>query len=179
MAGAGWRWLTASRAGAGLGTLAFAGVVLLASVASAQTLVDRVLARVDTALITLSDVRAAVGLGIVATPAGEDPDRGALSPLIDRQVLIGEVARFPAPEPTEAAIDELVAAMRARVGSRLPELMRATGIDELRIRAIARDTLRMQAYVRQRFGVAATLTDPEVRQWLRDARTRATVIEIK
>jgi len=37
----------------------------------------------------------------------------------------------------------------------------------------------MQAYVRQRFGAAATLADPEVRQWLRDARTRATVIEVK
>jgi hypothetical protein len=150
-------------------------VASLCSASAQQTLLDRILARVDSTLITLSDVRAAVGLGLVEPTPGQDPDRGALVPLIERQVLLAEVARFPAPEPTDTAIDELFEAMRARVGARLPALMQSTGLDEPRIRAMARDTLRMQAYVKQRFGAAATLTDAEVRQWLRDARTRANV----
>jgi hypothetical protein len=144
----------------------------------AQQLLDRVVARVDSGIILLSDVRAAVALGVVEA-AGPDPDRAGIEPLIERQVILGEVARFPAPEPTAMAIDEQTAMMTARAGGGLAALMQATGIDEPRIRELARDTLRIQAYVKQRFGAAATLTDPEVRQWLRDARMRATVIEPK
>ena len=57
-------------------------------------------------------------------------------------------------------------------------MMQATGLDEQRIRALARDTLRIQAYVKQRFGVTATVNDPEVRQWARDARARAAVVKV-
>ena len=62
-------------------------------------------------------------------------------------------------------------------GAGLPELMTTTGIDENRMRELARDTLRIQAYVRQRFGATATLADADVGQWLRDARKRATVVD--
>ena len=149
-------------------------VALAATLLSAQQLLERVVARVDSNVILLSDVRAAVALGVV-TVAGGDPDSGGVEPLIERLVILGEVARFPAPEPTEQAIDEQVMMMKARAGSRLGDVVQATGIDEPRIRALARDTLRIQAYVRQRFGAAATLDDPEVRQWIRDARARAVV----
>jgi hypothetical protein len=147
----------------------------LASMLSAQELLDRVVARVDSNIILLSDVRAAVALGIIAVPAG-DPDRAGVEPLIERQVILGEVARFPAPEPTEMAVDELLAAMKLRAGSQLGAVMEATGLDEPGIRALARDTLRIQAYVTQRFGGAATVNAPEVRQWIRDARGRAAVV---
>ena len=143
--------------------------------AGAQELLDRVVARVDSNIILLSDVRAAVALGVVAAPAG-DADRAGVEPLIERQVILAEVARFPAPEPTELAVDELLATMKLRAGSQLDAMMAATGIDEPRMRALARDTLRIQAYVKQRFGVAASVDAPEVRQWIRDARSRATVV---
>jgi hypothetical protein len=142
---------------------------------AAQDLLDRVAARVDSNIILLSDVRAAVALGVIAAPAA-DPDRAGVELLIERQVILGEVARFPAPEPTELAVDELLATMKLRAGSQLGAMMAATGIDEPRIRALARDTLRIQAYIRQRFGVDATVNAPEVRQWIRDARGRATVV---
>ncbi len=139
-----------------------------------QQLLERVVARVDANVILLSDVRAAVALGVVTVPDGAG-DSAGIEPLIERVVVLGEVARFPAPEPTEQAVDELATSMQRRAGSRLEEVMLATGIDEPRIRALARDTLRIQAYVRQRFGAAATVNDPEVRQWIRDARARAVV----
>jgi hypothetical protein len=112
---------------------------------------------------------------VIAAPAA-DLDRAGVEPLIERQVILGEVARFPAPEPTDMAVDELLATMKLRAGSQLGAMMEATGIDEPRIRALARDTLRIQAYIRQRFGVAASVNAPEVRQWIRDARARATVV---
>lgn len=146
--------------------------------ASAQQLLDRVVARVESGIIMLSDVRAAVALGVIEATGG-DADAAGVEPLIERQVILGEVARFPAPEPTSLAIDELTATMKARAGSGLATMMLATGLDEQRIRALARDTLRIQAYVKQRFGVTATVNDPEVRQWARDARARAAVVKVE
>ncbi len=162
-----------------LGTLTGAVVVLafVCTPASAQNIIERVLARVDASVIMLSDVRAAIGLGLVDAPSGPDAERLALDRLIDRQVLLHELARFPPPEPADDAIEAAAATMRARAGARLPELMQATGIDDARIRELARDTLRIQAYVRQRFGAAATLADADVGQWLRETRKRATVVE--
>ena len=150
-------------------------VIVVTATLAGQQVLDRVVARVDSNIIMLSDVRAAVALGVINAP-GPDADAAGTEPLIERQVILAEVARFPAPEPTDTAIDALVETMKARVGSRLPALMQATGIDEPQIRALARDTLRIQAYIKQRFGAAATLDDSEVRQWLRDARMRATVL---
>jgi hypothetical protein len=152
-------------------------IALNCTVAAAQNVIERVLARVDASVIMLTDVRAAIGLGLVDAPAGPDGERRALDQLIDRQVLLHEVARFPPPEPTDGAIEEAAALMRARAGARLPELMNTTGIDDARIRELARDTLRIQAYVGQRFGAAATLGDADVGQWLRESRKRASVIE--
>jgi hypothetical protein len=151
--------------------------LVMATHADAQQLLDRVLARVDSAVITLSDARAAIGLGVVESPSPE-PDAAAVQQLIDRQVLLVEVGRFPSPEPAAEAVDALAATLRARAGNRLDALMRATGIDEARVREMARDTLRIDAYVRQRFGATATLQQADVRQWLRDVRGRAAIAEV-
>lgn len=150
--------------------------MLVASLTVQAQLIERVLARVDGSIIMLSDVRAAMGLGLVAVPAGDAAEQAALEQLIERQVLLREVARFTAIEPTTAAIDELAASMKARAGANLPVLMQTTGLDDRRIRDLARDTLRLQSYVRQRFGEAATLRDEEVRQWTSDARSRASIV---
>jgi hypothetical protein len=152
-------------------------IVLAVAPLAAQNVIERVLARVDASVIMLSDVRAAIGLGLVDVPAGPDGERQALDRLIDRQVLLHEVARFSPPEPTGGAIEETAALMRARAGARLPELMQTTGVDDARIRELARDTLRIESYIKQRFGAAATLGDADVGQWLRESRRRATVIE--
>ena len=147
-------------------------LIALAVAAASQQVLDRVLARVDASIIMLSDLRAAVALGIVDAP-GED---AAFDALLERRVMLAEVARFPAPEPTDEAIAELADAMKQRAGSRLPSLMESTGLDDASLTALARDTLRIPAYVRQRFGAAATRAAPVVRQWLRAARARATVV---
>jgi hypothetical protein len=135
-----------------------------------------VLARVNTSVITLSDLQAAIGLGLVEPGSGQDAERTSLERLVQRQALLAEVARFPAAAPTERAIDDLATAMKARSGAALDGLVRSTGIDDARIRELARDTLRIDGYVKQRFGAAATLDNPDVRQWMRDVRTRATVV---
>jgi hypothetical protein len=147
-----WRcvWLVAALCGGWLSPVA------------AQQLIDRVLVRVNGAAITQTDLQAAVGLGVVA-----GDETAALEQLIDRELLLAEVARFTPPEPPPAAIEMELAAMKARVGARLPALMQTTGVDEQRLRELARDTLRIQAYLTQRFGVTASVTDDDVLQYYR------------
>lgn len=133
------------------------------TVASAQQLLDRVVARVDGYAVTLSDVRAAVGLGIVAAATEE----AGVDAVVERQLVLAEVARFAPPEPAPDAIDREVMRLRTNAGARLPALMAATGLDESRIREIARDNLRVEAYLNQRFGATAQLTQEEVLQYYR------------
>src|SRR4051794_30497493 len=93
-------------------------VVLLIGATCAAETIDRVLAVVTGDLITLSDVNAAYALGLVEPgPSSADPIRDVLSQLIDRELQLTEVDRFAPPEPTAEAVDEAVAAVRARFPS--------------------------------------------------------------
>src|SRR5262245_50668726 len=74
-------------------------------VADAQQLIDRVLARVGTTAVTMTDVRIAIELGLVDA-SGENRDAVALERTIDRQLQLVEVARFAPPEPAVAAVQE-------------------------------------------------------------------------
>jgi hypothetical protein len=144
------------------------------SIASAQQLIDRVLARVASNAITLTDVRAAIGLGVVQTAPGENAETVARDQLIERELLLEEIARFPPPEPAAADIEKEVARLDANAGRQLESLMQATGVDAQRIRDMARDTLRIQAYVNQRFGTAAVAGDDEARQYYDTHQTEFT-----
>jgi hypothetical protein len=125
--------------------------------AAAQQLLDRILARVNGYEITQTDLEAARGLGVVSGAT----DSEALQRMIDRQLMLVEVARFPPAEPPAAAVDAGVAREKAAAGPRLPEIMRATGTDEARVRELVRDTLRIEAYIDQRFGTSMQVTDDE------------------
>jgi len=128
----------------------------------AQQLLDRIVARVNGVPITLTDVKAAIALGLVAAP-----ESAAIEQLIDRQLVLNEVARFVPPEPPAAAVAVETGSLMTQAGPRLPEVMATTGIDESRIREIARENLRIQAYLNQRFGVNVQLTEEEVAQYYR------------
>jgi hypothetical protein len=135
------------------------------TVADAQQLIDRVVARVNGSPITLSDVKAATALGIVGDRSAPEPTASPEQQLIDRALMLVEVARFPPPEPAAADIDKQVAAYRERLGDRLPQAMQETGIDEQHLRQMARDSLRIQAYLAQRFGTSTAVPQDEVRQY--------------
>jgi hypothetical protein len=124
-------------------------------------------ARVNGYAITLTDVRAAFALGVVEAPAGADGEAVATDRLIDRQLVLAEVSRFAPPEPDAVLIATEAARIAARAGSGLAALMASTGIDEASVRDIARDNLRIQAYLDQRFGATVQLTEDEVTQYYR------------
>jgi hypothetical protein len=133
----------------------------------AQQLLDRVVARVNGTAITLTDVDAAIGLGVVEPAGAEDPRTAATRQLIERQLMLNEVARFAPPEPDPAAVERELADMKMRAGGGLAALIQATGLDEQRLRDIARETLRIQAYLNQRFGTIVQVSEVEVEQYYR------------
>jgi len=131
-----------------------------------QELLDRIVAHVNGEVITLTDVRAAVALGVVEPPADADAI-DAVEPLVSRYLVLAEVERFAPPEPAADVVARETASLIGRLGSRLVAVMESTGIDEARIEDIARDTLRIQAYLDQRFGTTVQLTEEEVAQYYR------------
>lgn len=155
--------------------------ILCASTASAQgVLLDRVVAAVDGSAITLSDVRAAMGLGVVGTGANTAANAGAnaaanagaeleraIEQMVDRHLLLAEVQRFPPPEPPAELVEAQALLLKTSAGGGLPALLQATGLDEARIREMARENLRIQAYLDQRFGTSVQVTDEEVEQYYR------------
>jgi hypothetical protein len=130
----------------------------------AQQLLDRIVARVSDQFVTLTNLRAAVALGVVDVPEGVD-ELEVVWPLVDRHLILVEVERFALPEPTAAAVGQETAVLIAHVGSRLGAVMASTGIDEAGIRSIARDSVRIRAYLDQRFGTAEQLTEGEVARY--------------
>ena len=132
----------------------------------AQQLLDRVLARVDGVPITLTDVQAAIGLGIVQGGSG-DPIADGMQQMIDRQLELTEVQRFPPPEPPPDAVARETARLKMNAGPRLPMLLQSTGLTEQRIADMARDNLRMTGYLDQRFGTTVQVSDEEVAAYYR------------
>jgi len=145
--------------------------VSVASLLSAQ-LLDRVLARIGTEAITQTDVQALVELGLIDARSATDP--AAVRQAIERQLALKEVSRFPPAEPPEAAIEQQLAAMKARVGERLDAVMRANGLDEARVRGLARDTLRIRTYLDQRFGITTPVSEDEARKYFEEHRDQFT-----
>ena len=135
---------------------------------SGQQLLERVVARVGGYAITLTDVNAALAFGVVEVPQGPTQVAEATQRLIDRQLALLEVARFAPPEPDIAAVGREMETMKERAGAGIDSLMQATGLDDARLRDIARDTLRIQAYLNQRFGTTVQVSDEEVALYYRN-----------
>jgi hypothetical protein len=156
----------ARRSGRSITWLVCASFVLWLSCPSAQQLLDRVLARVDAVPITLTDVRAAIGLGIIQV-GSDDAIADGTQQMIDRQLELAEVQRFPPPEPSPDAVARETARLTMNAGPRLPMLMQTTGLTQQRITNMARDNLRIDGYLDQRFGTSVQVSDDEVAAYYR------------
>jgi hypothetical protein len=137
-------------------------------------IIDRVLAILPGPIVTLSDVNAALDLGLVETPQGGSRLAGGLSAVIDRVLMLKEVRRVVPPEPSTAAIEARVAMIRQRFESpaALARVLSEGGIDETVLSAHAADDLRLASYLDERFSAASQPTDEEVRQAGEGARQR-------
>jgi peptidyl-prolyl cis-trans isomerase SurA len=144
-------------------------VVVLGGGARAEV-IDRILAVVNRELITLSDVAAAIRLGLVpAADVGSDSTRAALDALIDRQLELGEANRYQPPEPPDSQIQTRLAVVRFRftTPAAFDQALANSGISEEQLRLRLRDDLRIEAYLNQRFGAPRPPSDQELVDYYR------------
>lgn len=147
------------------GAIAVAG---LSTGAAAADVIDRVLAIVGSQLVTLSDAYLALALGRVEPGEGADPVAVALSSLVDRQLVLAEVDRYALPEPDAASIDRRAGELREALANRPGgPPMAALALDESRLRDIARNDVRIETYLGQRFA-AVQPTEAEVAAYYRE-----------
>lgn len=140
-------------------------VLALAPAPAIGEVIDRVLAVVDRQVIMLSDVRAAIDLGLVM--ASGEP--AVLEALVKRALVLAEVARYAPPEPDAADIDERLAGIEARLGiDAFGAALRRSGLDRQRLRALLRQDALVESYLTQRFSVTAMPTDEQVQAYYRE-----------
>ena len=146
-----------------IGVALTSAVLIGAWVALAHAeVIDRMLAVVAGDVVLQSDVRAAREFGLVSfDSSAPDGDREVLARLIDRALVLAEVDRFTPPEPDAAAVDKLVAAVRARFATdqQYAATLARVGIEERHLRERVRQDLRMTAYLEQRFTTAPPSED--------------------
>jgi hypothetical protein len=150
--------------------VALAAWLLGASGMSGAQIIDRVLAVVGGAPITLSDVTAAIRFGFVReAAAGEEPLTAALNAIIERQLQLVEVNRYAPAEPSDARIEAGLAEIRARFAreNAFDGAMKETGVTPDQLRAHVRDSLRIETYLQQRFGGSYQPGDEEVARYYR------------
>ena len=129
---------------------------------AAQTLLDRVVARVNGSVILLSDVRAAVAAradrGARPTPRTRWSRWCSARCSSKRSTAFRRRSRRPRRSTPSWR------GCATRAGGSLDAVERATGLTADQVRLLARDRLRIQVYIDQRFGVTVPLTDEQVLQ---------------
>ena len=141
--------------------LLIAGVLAAPPSATGQTL-DRILAVVSGHVITASDVRAFLELGLAAVDGGElDAEQRVLEHLIDRRLVLDEVARLLTVDPPPASIEAALGEIAARFPDRdaFEGVLARTGLSLDDLRQILRDEARRESYLRDRFGAREPAED--------------------
>jgi hypothetical protein len=153
-------------------------VALLGAAGSLRAeVIDRILAVVDTQIITLSDARAALRFALVPEDVSVDPIAAVLQRLIDRRLMLAEVDRYAPPEPAPAAVEAAIAVVERRFKDSLEMEIAlnqaATSREELR--RWVRDTLRLETYFQQRFSTVVQPSEDEILSYYREHPTEFAV----
>ena len=156
-------------------------MVLACGVVRAET-IDRVLAVVAGQVILLSDVTAALDLGLVSDDNAADRIGAALAKLISRSLVLIEATRYAPPEPAAADIEKEMAIVRGRFPSAaaFDAVLQRSGLTDLQLRVTLRENLRIRAYITQRF----TGAEDEARrlmlidEWVAGLRQRSDVVDL-
>ncbi len=137
-------------------------------------IIDRILAVVDGAPITLSDVFAALRLGLVRPIEGGDRLAAALDRLVDRRLTLMEVDRYAPPEPAEGELEKRLSELRVAASSPadLEKVLAESGLTLDLVRRHVRDDLRIETYLQTRFGATFQPSEAEILQFYRDHPAR-------
>lgn len=155
--------------------------------ASAEQLLDRILAVVEGRVILLSDVRLFLDAGLVAVPPAADPVSGVLGRLIERRLILEEAARYVLEDPAPGDVAAGVRRIEQRVGGpgALDALLAAAGFSPRDLEQVVRDGLRIERYLARRFprptppsAAGAAARQALIDDWLAALRARGRVIRV-
>lgn len=138
-------------------------LLLPASVAVRAEVIDRILAVVDDDILTLSDARAVLRFELVPPDVSEDPVAAVMQRLIDRRLMLKDVERYETFEPPASAVEARLAAIQSRFKDApgLEIALNQTAWTREDLRRFILDTLRIDAYLQQRFATALLEPSPE------------------
>jgi len=136
---------------------------------SAQQLLDEVVVRFGAEIVTRLDVRQARMLKLL--PSAGDSEQAIVDALVNRRLILAELRRTPAPEPSAERIEAAYRAWQARLpaGSNIPELLAQAGMSETGLRGWLRDDQRIESYLADRFNAR----QGDLETWVTLLRQRA------
>ena len=145
-------------------------VFLGALLQAASQPLDRVLAVVSGQVILASDARAFLELGLIESDAAHtavDKERPALDRLIARRLMLDEVNRYQVSSPPPERIDRDLAEVRARFADAdaFAAVLATVGFTPEDLRQVLRDEARLEAYLADRFGSSARLSETDLRAY--------------
>jgi len=134
-----------------------------------QQVVDRIVARVDDDIVTLSEVRELGRYQQLVDGCSED-ERKLLDQIIDQQILTREAAAARFAAPSEADVDRAVAALEKNFAS--PEVFRARlkslGLSSDAVRRLVANQLYLARYLDYRFRPAVQFGAEEIEKYYRE-----------
>ena len=156
-------------------------VVALGGVVARGETIDRVLAVAGGQVIMLSDVMAALDLGLVSDDGATDRVGAALAKLINRGLELVEATRYAPPEPNDDAVERELAGVRGRFPSAaaFDAVLQRSGLTDAQLRATLRENLRIRAYIAQRFaGSEDARRQMLIDEWVAGLRQRGDVVDL-
>ena len=147
----------------------FIGNLLIGNLRAQDVVLDRMVAVVNGDVVTQSDVRAARRLRLLPSAAAMD-DEMLVTQLIERRLILAEVARYAPPEPT---LEQIAARQRSwaaslAAGADHAKLLESAGFRDADLTRWLRDDLRIVAYLDQRFTAAAQPTREQALAYFRE-----------
>jgi hypothetical protein len=144
--------------------------LLFVTLASAQELVDRVVARIENDVILLSDVRLLSRYQLLVEGKAES-DSEILDRLIDQWIVRNEAIVAQTPQPSDAEIDR--ATQRLIQGFSSQEDFQArrklAGLSEADIRRVTADQLFLNSYLDSRFRPTVQVDEQAIQDFYKNA----------
>ena len=142
----------------------FAGILTLAaSVASAQEVVDRIVAKLDTDIILLSDVRALQRYQLFVDGKAES-EQDALNRLLDQWIVRNEAKAALFSQPSEEDVNRSLARLKRSFSSpeAFDERKKQTGLSDEDIGRMLRAQLYLSNYLDSRFRAAIQIDEKDI-----------------
>jgi parvulin-like peptidyl-prolyl isomerase len=146
--------------------MAIAGLLVLAAVTSAQEIIDRIAARVDTDIILLSDVRALARYQLFADGKAES-DEQILDRLIDQWMVRNEAKAALFPQPSDDDVKRSLERLKRSFSSpeEFEERKKQSGLTEEDIERMLRSQLYLSNYLDSRFRASIQIAEPDIEQF--------------